>query len=186
VTTLAPITRGQEAALTSIHGARLSAVTYHYLPPAHTSGYVGGNDGFDADITAVALDFGDRGCRTVTWAMDGEVEGLAILGDDVAYSGLADAQLDASSRGSWRRCVGDTIGSVRASWHVTSQDQTSESIWALRVDFLAISVVVALGTADSPVGYMPDELVVVSDPAIAAAYIPQHVGRSAWQGEPIG
>lgn len=168
---------------TEMAGARLRSVTYHHLPPAHTSEYAGGGDGVDADVTAVVLDLGEHGRRTITWAMAGEVEGIAILGRDVPYSGLADKVIEASDREAWRDRIGDTITSVGAAWQV-SGDGCPESLWAVRLDFLAGSVVVALGTVGDGIEYMPDELVVVFDARLAAAYRPRQASDSSW-GRPI-
>jgi hypothetical protein len=183
VIALQPVTRADVGVLTSaaagIIGARLSAVIYHYLPPADGPGYAGGGDGVDADVAAVVLDLGDRGRRTITWAMQGELEGISILGQEVSYSGLADKTVDASSREAWRDHIGDTITSIAAAWQV-SGDGCPESLWAMRLDFSAGSVVVALGTADHDIEYMPDELVVVFDTTLAGAYRPRHVSESAW------
>ncbi|HWH96613.1 MAG TPA: hypothetical protein VNT03_22310, partial [Baekduia sp.] len=136
------------------------------------------------DVSAVVLDLGDRGRRTITWAMAGELEGLSILGDEASYSGLADETLDASNREAWRGSVGEAITSVAAAWQV-SEDGSPETLWAIRLDFSAVSVVIALGTADHDIEYMPDELVVVFDAALARAYRPPHVSESAW-GQALG
>lgn len=131
----------------------------------------------DADLAAVVLDLGDRS-RAITWAINGEAEGLSVL-DGWSYKGLADTSTDASSREAWRDHIGDTITSVAASWQDSTESQHA-CLWALRLDFSTGSVVVALGTADQEVEYMPDELVVVFDATLAAAYRPKHAHASAW------
>lgn len=174
-----PITRADSAALACLVGAQLVGVTYRYLPQADGPSYSGGGDGFDADLAAVVLDFADRSRRIVTWAMLGEFEGLAILSDAASYSGAADEILEANDREAWRVHHGDTIMSVGAAWHVTGDD-CPESLWAVRLDFSVGSIVIALGTADPNLDYMPDELVVVFDNALADSYRPRHVSESSW------
>ena len=180
---LPPVTRADAGNLASaaagIIGARLTAVIYHYLPPVDGSAYAGGGDGVDADLTAIVLDLEERGLRTITWAMEGELEGISVLGDDAPYSGLADNAVEATSREAWREHISDTITSIGAAWQV-SGDGCPESLWAIRLDFLCGSIVVALGTVDRDIEYMPDELVVVFDPMLASAYRPRHVSDSAW------
>lgn len=174
-----PVTRADAALLAGLVGAQLAGVTYHYLPPAEGPSYAGGGDGLDGDVTAIEFDFADR-CRTVvTWAMLGELEGLALLGDTASYSGAADQIVDASDREAWRARRGDTVTSVGAAWHV-SGDDCPESLWAVRLDFSTGSAVIALGTADPDLEYMPDELVVVFDQSLADSYRPRHVSESAW------
>lgn len=180
---LKPVTRADVGALalatTGLVGAHLSAVTYRYLPPADESGYAGGGDGVDADLAAIVLDLGDRGHRTITWAMNGELHGIAILTDDEAYSDLVAKSVDASSREAWRDRIDGTIISIGAAWQVSGEG-CPESLWAMRFDLRAGSVVVALGTDYPEIGYMPDELVVVYGPVRARAYRPAHVSDSAW------
>src|SRR5262245_12013342 len=95
----------------------LSGVTYHYLPPADGLYYTGGDKGVDHMLAAVDLDFGDRGTRAITWAMAGELEGLAIL--EGSYSGIGTEVLDADDREAWREHIGDRITQVGASWQVS-------------------------------------------------------------------
>jgi hypothetical protein len=178
-----PFARADLNALTSEHsgivGACLAAVSYRYLPPIDGSGYGGGGERVDGDIAAVVLDLGERGLRTITWAMDGALEGLAILGDDAAYAGLIDETVDASTRAGWRRHIGTRITSLGAAWHISGEG-CPESLWALRLECPQGPVVVALGMADDDISYVPDELVVMFDRELATAYRPRHVAESAW------
>ncbi len=170
-------------ALRQILDSELTAVSYRYLPSAEGAEYHGGSDRVDADLTAVILELGGRGRRTITWAMEGELEGIAVLGGDAGYAGLADKTIEAHSRDGWRRHVGATITTVGVAWHVSCED-CSESLWALRLGFTSGSAVVALGALQQDLEYMPDEIVVVFDPEVARAYRPRHVSESAW-GEAI-
>ena len=162
-----------------IVGSHLSAVRYHYLPAADEAGYPGAGEGVDSDISAVVLEFGDRGRRTITWAMQREVQGLSILGNEVAYAGLADETVQATDREAWRSHVGERVAWLGTAWHV-SADGCPETLWALRLDFSAGSVVLALGSSNPAVEYMPDELVVLFDRKLAQTYRPRHAADSAW------
>jgi hypothetical protein len=165
-------------------GARLSGTRYHFLPPAGGGGYFGGGDGVDAQLTALELDLGEHGSWTITWAMEGELEGLSLLGKDESYSGLADETVAAGDRDAWRDHLGQAIMSVAGSWQVSGKT-CPESLWALRLDFATGSVVVALGAVDQGIDYMPDELVVVFNPALADSYRPNQARQSAWRGQPV-
>jgi hypothetical protein len=180
---LTPVTRSDCDSLAHIDGARLSGVTYHYLPPPDESGYSGGEIGVDCDLAAVELDLGERGTATITWAMSSTFEGLAVLTGE-SYPGVATETLDAADRDAWRDCVGSTITSVAASWQV-SDPKYPESLWAARINCAAGSIVIALGTVSPGIEYMPDELVVIFDVSLARSYKPHHVNESSW-GTPIG
>lgn len=175
-----PITRADCGLPASLTGAQLSGVTYHYLPPADGTHYAGGEKGVDCDLAAVDLDFGDRGTTAITWAMVGELEGLAILPGE-SYSGIATEVLDATDREAWRAYIGERVTSVGVSWQI-SGESCPESLWALRLTFAAGSVVVALGAVDPylALDYMPDEVVVLSDMSLARLYQPCHVNDSSW------
>lgn len=178
-----PITRADAPSLAVLVGAQLAGVTYHYLPPADGPAYAGDGDGLDADLIAVVLEFSNRGRATVTWAMLGELEGLALLGDAEPYSGAADEVVDASDREAWRGHRGDAITSVGVAWQV-SGDDCPESLWALRLGFSTGPIVIALGAADPDLAYMPDELVVVFDQSLAGSYRPRHASESSL-GRPL-
>lgn len=175
-----PILRTDPTLLTGLIGVQLAGVTYHYLPPVDDPGYVGGGDGFDAELSAIRLDLADRGPGVVvTWAMSGELEGLAILSDAALYPSVADETVDASDREGWRSYRGDTIRSVGAAWHVSAVN-CPDSLWALRLDFATGSIVIALGTNRPDLDYMPDELVAVFDQSLADSYRPRHISGSSW------
>jgi len=176
-----PITRADCAGLSSLKDARLSGVTYYYLPPANGADYAGGEKGVDCDLAAVDLDLGDRGKTVITWAMAGELEGLGILKGE-SYSGIGTEVLDAADREAWREHIGSRITSVAASWQISCED-CPESLWSIRISFAASSIVIALGTAPD-IEYMPNELVVVFDMSLARSYKPRHVSDSSY-GVPI-
>jgi len=177
-----PITRADCAALVSLKDARLSGVTYHYLPPSDGMYYAGGETGVDHMLAAVDLHLGDSGMVAITWAMAGELEGLAILNGE-SYSGIGTEVLDAADREAWREHIGKRITSVAASWQISGEN-CPESLWAMRLSFAVGSIVIALGTAYPRLAYQPDELVVVFDMPLARSYRPRHVSDSSW-GAPI-
>jgi hypothetical protein len=113
--------------------------------------------------------------------MAGELEGLGILHEP--YSGMATEALDARDREAWRNHIGDRIMEIGASWQI-SGESCPESMWALRIGFAVSPIVIALGTVDPDLDYLPDELVVLSDMSLARTYHPRHVNESSW-GAPI-
>ena len=164
------MTRANFNSLESLIGKRLVGVKYHYLPAADTHEYAGTESGFDSDLAAIDLDFGERGTTIITWATDGMNQGLANLNGE-SYTGLATEVLDAADRDAWGMSIGDRISTIAVAWHF-SGDDCPESIWAVRIGFSVSSIVIALGTANQEIDYMPDELVVVFDETLARLYRP--------------
>lgn len=118
--------------------------------------------------------------------MDAELEGLALVDNGARYAGTADEVIEASGREAWRGLRGEAILSVAVAWHVSGQD-CPESLWGVRLSFSARSILIALGTANPGLKYMPDELVVVFDPSLADSYRPHHVHdrRSGHRANPF-
>lgn len=178
-----PITRSEARTLAELVGAKLSGVDYCYLPWSDSEpGYSGGEDGVDSELEAVALHFDDGGSWVITWAMDGEFEGLAVLPTS-SYPGVASETLEASNREAWRRHLGGTVESVAASWQI-SGEECPESLWAIRLDFTAGPCVIALGMTSPNIDYTANELLIIHDASLARAFRPPHVRDSAW-GSPI-
>lgn len=181
-----PLTRDDRNRLigegTGFVGARLDSVRYHYLPHVDEAEYAGGENGFDDDLVAVELSFGESGRKTLTWATLGVHEGLSLL-EDSDYDGVSVGTVDVTSRAGWREHVGLRIDSVAASWHV-SDESYPESIWSLRLGFAESSVVIALGGLNPELDYIPDELVVIFAEDLARRFRPPYVKASSW-GEPI-
>jgi hypothetical protein len=174
-----PTKRSDLAALEFLLGKPIAAISYHYLFPAGGKQYAGGEQGLDSDLAAVVLDLGSHGTVLITWAMIGEWQGLVII-PRASYPELGGTEvLNASSREGWRELVGHEIVGIGASWQISGEN-CPESMWALRIDTTAGSIVIALGYAAPEVEYMPDELVVIIDPTIAHSYQPEHVDDSAW------
>jgi hypothetical protein len=180
-TSITPIKRSDSAALMFLKGARLLGVTYHYFPSTVRKGYIGGN-GVDDELTAVVLDLGDHGRMAFTWAMVGELEGLAVFKEE-SLSEIAIEKHDAAQCAAWHQHIGHSIISIAASWQVSGEN-CPESLWAVRICFAEGSIVVALGRANPDIKYMPNELVVIFDSSLAQSYRPPHVNDSSW-GVPI-
>lgn len=162
-------------------GAELTKVHYCFISNDEP-GYRGREEGVDCDLAAVRLGFAGRYGFVVTWATLGEIESLSVANGDVSMLGPPDHIVDASHYPEWRRHLGSNIVSLAASWQGDSYE--SESLWALRLEFLSGSAVIALGGFDAEVYYEADELVAIFDPSIARSYRPAHIGSSAW-GVPL-
>lgn len=164
--------------LLSFVGKQLASVNYHYVPFDPGSAYLGQSEGLDADLAAIDFDFADGSSSYVTWAISGDIQGLMAV-EGSAYHGAVDAVFKATETQAWAPFVDEVVQSVEAQWQV-SWEAAPETIWAFRLDFPSGSVVVALGTDDPQLDYMPDELVVVYDESKAKAFKPPHVEKSAW------
>ncbi len=147
---IAPYTAREVPA--GLAGRRLVAVRYRHIGFEPSGGAV------DADLVGVILEFED-GVRSITWAMAGEVEGLALLDEPVP--GEASQVSDVSGR--WP--VGERLEAVEGKW------QEPSALWALRLRFQTREVVDALGEFDERLSYMPDEVVVIFDPGLAREYM---------------
>jgi hypothetical protein len=184
---LSPLTAGTSGRIRQLVGhllgACLNRVTYHYLPTADSETYVGSGTLVDADIVAVTLELQEREVQVVSWAMAGTLEGLAALPQGSTYDGSVHPSSDVTDEGGWSGAVGTTIRSVAGAWHISDESRTP-TLWALRLEFLATSVVLALGTYHQDIAYMPDELVVIFDRATAETYHPEHALMGSW-GAPL-
>lgn len=172
-----PFTRLDIPELKVLIGAELAAVTYHYLPLHDGAAYAGSGSGMDVDLAAVELVLSNRGHLTITWAMRGEWEGLALFED--SYSGVVAQPTDASDLNAWRPHRREAIRSVGAAWQ-HFDGIFPETMWAIRLNFSVSSVVIALGTDDPALDYLPDELLVIHHPMLAHSYKPPHVRGSSW------
>lgn len=178
-----PITLSDRSRLVALEGLVLTGVTYHFLAEPGRADYAGGGAGFDSDLAAVGLNFDEQQSTVLTWSMSGRREGLTIISVGAVYRGTTTKTLDAAARAAWSRFVDKEVLAVNASWHV-SGEQCSETLWAVRLEFDAGSVVIALGVGDTGLSYMPDEMVVVSDEPLARSYCPSHAKVSSW-GDPL-
>ncbi|MEU1407034.1 hypothetical protein ABZ471_32640 [Streptomyces sp. NPDC005728] len=122
---------------------------------------------------AVDLVMSTGAALSLSWAMDGLNEGMAIglrePGESAADS-PGDA-VDVSDHADWERFLGAEIVEIGSAWHVPNEG-CPEMPWAYRLGFSNKSfLVVALGTAEGEgFTYMPDELIVFFDEGLAASY----------------
>ncbi|MFF0706414.1 hypothetical protein ACFYVC_39595 [Streptomyces tendae] len=122
---------------------------------------------------AVDLVMSTGAALSLSWAMDGLNEGMAI---ELREPGESDADLpgdtvDVSDHVDWERFLGADIVEISPAWHVPN-DGCPEMPWAYRLGFSnKSSLVIALGSAEGDVfTYMPDELIVFFDESLAASY----------------
>lgn len=122
---------------------------------------------------AVELVMGSGSALVLSWAMDGLNEGLAIEFRNARELdvGLPGDAIDVSDHVDWARFLGVPIASITPVWHVPNEG-CSEMPWSFRFEFAnGSSLVVALGKAEgSGFTYSPDDLVVIFEKALAAAY----------------
>lgn len=164
-------------------GTRL--VGCRYLFPAYWDGYRPlSTDQFDVVDTEVRLALDDGRTATLGWMMEGAPDGRMLDGLRLAIGSLEgeppSGNLDAYAR--WRLGGKDAcVISVEALWQETERPGV-DSVWAVRLDFLTRSIVVALGEVDDEglLRYMPDALVVIFDEVTAQNYQPRAAGTSAW------
>jgi hypothetical protein len=92
------------------------------------------------------------------------------------------ARFDATSSEAWKSLTGNAIVNVRLGWHLPRVDR-AEAVWAFRLDFeVGRRVLVALGKSDArgAITYSADDVVVIFDEALAAAYEIPAQTSSAW------
>jgi hypothetical protein len=124
----------------------------------------------------------EAGDTELKWMMAGEREGLAVVFDqtsaDLSKDQTKSAPVPDETR--WRRAFGAVVVAVGVSWHRPSADL--EAIWAVRLEFSSgQSIVVALGEwRDGKLQYIPDQLVVIFDAAIARSYYIPAGEEPAW------
>ena len=164
--------------LRSFIGARLKGISYLYVPLTDKEAYEG-DKGIDDQLTAVVIEFENQNRIVITWAMEDQFEGLAIFKDET-YTEIGNKIIDAGDRAGWHKFLDQNITAVGVSWQVSGEG-CPESLWALRLSFLKGDVVIALGSNNnSDLNYMPDELLVIFDPALAKGYHPKHTKEAAW------
>lgn len=122
---------------------------------------------------AVAMRLDDSAHLTISWAMDGCLEGLAFAPTHYPGEfrpGLVE-RFDVSTSHVWRSIVRQRVVAVAVATH-SSNEACPDSIWSVRLEVSGgASVVIALGDASSgQPEYRPDGLVVMGDMAIASRY----------------
>lgn len=172
--------RSVESRLRGMVGRSLRRV--NYLDPDTSDPWrIKAHPGLDAASMGVELHW-KAGDTEVKWMMEGEREGLAVVFDqtpaDLSKDRTKSAGLPEQTR--WRRAYGAVIMAVGVSWHQPTADLAA--IWAVRLEFSSgQSIVVALGEwRDGTLQYVPDQLVVVFDAAIARSYVVPTGEEPAW------
>ncbi|MGX2995077.1 hypothetical protein JNUCC64_12385 [Streptomyces sp. JNUCC 64] len=122
---------------------------------------------------AVDLVMANGAVLSLSWAMDGLSEGMAI---ELREPGESDVDLpgdaiDVSGHVDWGRFLGVDVTEISPAWHVPNEG-CPEMPWAYRLAFSnRSSLVVALGAAEGEgFVYMPNELIVFFDESLAASY----------------
>ncbi|GAA1324617.1 hypothetical protein GCM10009647_060360 [Streptomyces sanglieri] len=156
----------------AIAGASVSAVRY-VVPQGETWPEGHREDRAHEVDMAVDLVMSTGVALSLSWAMDGLNEGMAI---ELREPGESDADLpgdtvDVSDHVDWERFLGADIVEISPAWHVPNEG-CPEMPWAYRLGFSnKSSLVIALGAAEGEgFTYMPDELIVIFDESLAAAY----------------
>src|ERR1700674_4290433 len=154
----------------------------NYLDPDTADPWrIKAHPGFDAASMGVEFHW-DAGANELKWMMEGEHEGVAVVFDQTPADLSKDRtkSVPVPDETHWRRAYGAVVMAVGVSWHRPSADV--DAIWAVRLDFSSgQSIVVALGELrDGTLQYIPDQLVVIFDTAIARSYLIAAGGEPAW------
>jgi len=172
--------RTVEARLRGMVGRSLRGV--NYLDPDTSDPWrIKAHPGFDAASMGVELHW-EASDTELKWMMEGELEGVGVVFDqtpaDLSKDRTKSAPVPDETR--WRRAFGAVVVAVGVSWHRPAADLAA--IWAVRLEFSSgQSIVVALGELrDGTLQYIPDQLVVMFDAAIARSYVIEAGGEPAW------
>ncbi|MBP2337375.1 hypothetical protein JOF41_003553 [Saccharothrix coeruleofusca] len=123
---------------------------------------------------AVELVMSTGATLSLSWAMDGLNEGVAIELREPEESDvdLPRDTVDVSGHVDWEMFLGAHIVEISPAWHIPNEG-CPEMPWAYRLGFSnESSLVIALGVAKGRgFAYMPDELIVFFDEGLAASYM---------------
>jgi len=154
----------------------------NYLDPDTSDPWrIKAHAGFDQASMGIELHW-DHGGSELKWIMAGEREGLALVFDqteaDLRNDRVQPVQVPDESR--WRKAIGAVVTAVGVSWHQPTAEISA--IWSVRLEFsFDLSVVVALGEwRDGAIHYIPDQIVVIFDTAIAQRYVIPAGEEPAW------
>jgi hypothetical protein len=154
----------------------------NYLDPETADPWrIKAHPGFDGASMGVELHW-EASANELKWIMEGEREGLAVVFDQTPEDLSRDRtkSMPVPDETRWRKAYGAAVMAVGVSWHRPTADV--EAIWAVRLEFSSgQSIVVALGELrDGTLRYIPDQLVVIFDAAIARSYVLEAGGEPAW------
>lgn len=173
--------------LVALIGRRPVAVRYQ-IPVGATSSDYHVSPGIDQARMGVEIDMADDSTFMLAWHMDGYREGLRLGLFDVGslQRHRRVDLIDSTDSEVWRACIGRDIEVVAASWFSGSSDEgaASTAVWSVRLGFdNRQSIVVALGEVPfgtDDLSYIPDNLVVISEPKKAQQYVLVDSIDSAW------
>ena len=163
-------------------GERLVAARYAVPAGVSWEGYGGLEHVHEVDmgvelVTESGLVLG------LSWSTPGREEGLSLALDragECPSNELIDL-VDVSGQSEWSRVLGRLVEVVGVSFHVHADDSSIRP-WAFRIGASGgTSVTVALGeVSDNVLRYMPDNIVVIFDEAVAREYQIPSSSQAAW------
>lgn len=146
-----------------------------YVMPASTTADGHMSTAFDSVSMGVELLMQDGTRCAVTWQMDGECEGMVMGRGGIESLRPFEMELrrvEMTRSAGWQPFLGAPVIALDVGWQ-RSAEGCPPTVWAVRlqVDADAGLLTIALGEpgADGPT-YQPDELLVIFDQAVAAAY----------------
>jgi hypothetical protein len=157
-----------------------------YVSPASAPEEDDASAAYDSVLMGVELATRDGATCAVAWQMAGECEGLVVGRGRVESLRTFDMELRRANRTQstrWQPLIGAPVRAVDVSWQ-RSAAGCPPTLWAIHVQLDAQAVTIALGEAgaDGP-RYQPDELLVIFDRALAAAYrIPAAIDPDGVEG----
>jgi hypothetical protein len=121
---------------------------------------------------------------SVSWAMDGLIEGLCLEVRSEPVNASSDdliAAIDVTGLQEWGPLVGRPLRLTGLATHIPSGTNRA-TVWSVRFESTnAANVVIALGEADGPsLGYMPDNILAIFDESVARAFFIPGNSVSAW------
>jgi hypothetical protein len=144
-----------------------------YVSPASAHEEVAAPLAFDGVRMGIELATRDGATCAVAWQMAGVCEGLVVGQGRVESLRSFDMELRRENRtqsSRWQPFIGAPVRAVDVSWQ-QSAARCPPTLWAIHLQFDAQALTIALGEAgsDGP-RYQPDELLVIFDSTLAAAY----------------
>ena len=170
------------AAARALQGSSVTEV--RYMEPATSDrGTAGYPSRFDQAGMGIEFGLSDDRIWSAAWEMNGYCEGLTfgvVPSSEFVRSDRVRA-ITVSGTDDWKWRLGKTIGNVGLAWQV-SDDRCPETVWSIRIELGDSVVVIALGEEKEQgrIGYQPDNLVVMFDPALANSYDIPASNQTAW------
>ena len=138
----------------------------------------------EVDSVRIGVELSVRGGGTcsVTWHTAGKCEGLMVgpgRVDCLRTIPMALRRKERTQSTKWQPFIDRRVRALRVSWQESSEG-CPPTLWAIQLKFDTDELMIALGEA-GPDGarYQPDELVVIFDAELAAAYRRSHHNHGA-------